>query len=190
MTGRRRLARGACAFVFALAAGDARAFLETGTLLTNSASATYSAGSQNTSVSYSATAKILVANPKVFLYKDASPTFVNPAGEEVEFQLCFSNGGANTAFNVTITDKLACGLVWVDGTCGPTYYGAWQDNGPAPYFTTSSDGVNFSSGCPPAGAGPVVPPASSSMTYLRWVVDKLDIGETGCVMYRVNMVQN
>ena len=46
-----------------LVAGEAGAFLDTGTLLTNSASATYSAWNQASSISYSATAKILVANP-------------------------------------------------------------------------------------------------------------------------------
>jgi hypothetical protein len=50
------------------AGGNALAFLETGTLLTNAASATYMGGGQGTQVTYSATAKILVANPAVFMW--------------------------------------------------------------------------------------------------------------------------
>ena len=75
--------------------GPARAFLETGTLLTNAASATYTGGDQGTSVTYSATAKILVANPAMFLWKAATPTVVGTSGGFATYVICFSNGGGS-----------------------------------------------------------------------------------------------
>ncbi len=176
-------ATGAAVLALTLAAGDARAFLETGTLLTNSASATYRAGTQNTSVSYSATAKILVANPKVFLYKEVTPTYVSWAnGGLVTYTLCFSNGGANTAFKITITDKLGMDLTWWN-TCVSPYYMAWQAVGGAPVISWSVDGSNYTTACPPADRNTT----ANTIKYVRWVVDRLDIGESGCVQYTVSL---
>src|SRR5687767_7904104 len=94
MRGLGKLRIGSIAALASMLGQPAFAFLDTGTLLTNSASATYSAGVQGTSVTYSATAKILVANPAVFVYKDVTPTYIAVAGGAVTYTICFSNGGA------------------------------------------------------------------------------------------------
>lgn len=184
-----RFARAFCAatLAFLLAAGqNAYAWLETGTLLTNSASATYKAGDQPTSVSYSATAKILISNPKVFLYKDVNPTYVSAAGGGglVTFSLCFSNGGANTAYNVTITDVLPNNCYWMSTGCTDTYYDAWQSVGAEPTisYTTDNWGTTFP-GCPPFDWGV----STWDFYQIRWVVDVLDIGESGCIWYVVRI---
>jgi uncharacterized repeat protein (TIGR01451 family) len=173
---------------------SAGAFLETGTLLTNSASATYKAGDVGTSVSYSATAKILVANPKIFLWKDGNPTYVATTGGYVTFTLCFSNGGANSAFDIIITDKLPTDVFWVSPGCNPQEdqeddgddYGAYQVDGPAPIldYSQAIGGPWTLDACPPVDWGPGV----GEMGYfLRWTVDKLDIKESGCIWYTVRV---
>ncbi len=179
-----------------LASGqNAWAFLETGTLLTNSASATYKAGNQATSVSYSATAKILVANPKVFLWKGSSPTFVGVTGGNVTFTLCFSNGGANSAFSVIITDRMPPGVQFVSPTCNPMEdpedggddYGAYQVVGPAPAISYSSTNENgpYTLGCPtPVPWGSTWP---AQGYFLQWTIDQLDIKESGCIWYTVTI---
>ena len=175
-----------------LVAGKAAAFLDTGTLLTNSASATYGAGTpgsyQQSSISYSATAKILVANPAVFLWKDIDgPTCVTQtAGGTIAFSICFSNGGANSAFNITVTDKLPNNTYWIGlvtysswyinlaGTGGTltTYYG--QTNAP-------NTGIYY-----PVGAGQNMCVSSNCM-YLQWVVPALGVGRSGCVSFTVSV---
>ncbi len=169
-------------------AGGAGAFLDTGTLLTNSASATYRVGTQASSVSYSATAKILVANPAVFLWKEATPTCVSAsAGGTIEFTVCFSNGGANTAWNITIKDKLPHATLagWVAGS----YSGWWVD-------LTGTKQSNPTMGYNTAGSlnGPwvSVPPNAEPANgqdnlVLLWWIPSLGIGKSGCVTFKVSI---
>ena len=150
MTHRRGFARRMTALTAAaawLVAGNASAFLDTGTLLTNAASATYMGGGQGTSVTYSATAKILVANPAVYLWKDVTPTYMAVAGGQVTYTICFSNGGANTAFNVTIFDHLPQNTTWTAG------YSAW-------WVDLTGTGRDFSGAAPNGASGysTVAPP--------------------------------
>ena len=174
-------------------AGTAGAFLDTGTLLTNSASATYMGGGQGTSVTYSATAKILVANPAVFLWKDCTPTVVATVGGLVTCTLCFSNGGANTAFNVTINDRLpnGTGAYWrgyatggMPGACAPVLVpGFWVGGGTAGWASYSVDGgSSWVNGTPPMGQQA---PAGGLM--LRWRVQSLGIGVSGCVSFLMSV---
>ncbi|MEK7767998.1 MAG: hypothetical protein AAB368_17335 [bacterium] len=165
----------------ALWAREAAAFLQTGTLLTNSASATYSAGSQGTSVTYSATAKILIANPDVYLWKDANPTYVGTTGGIVTFLICFSNGGANTAFNVTITDALPPNTYWYDATCTAPNY-VQTGNVTVAGTITRAYAQNI--------AGPWVvgcPPNTSPMYFLRWTVSRIDIGKSECITFAASV---
>ena len=145
--------------------GKACAFLETGTLLTNAASATYLGGNQGTSVTYSATAKILVANPAVFMWKKggscdpnmqagATPTYIGIAGEAVQFRVCFSNGGANTAFNVQILDRVPNDAEWISGS---GWFGKLNGS-PTTFLANDAEGVNHchDNTCTPS-AGPWEP---------------------------------
>ena len=174
-------------------AGEAGAFLDTGTLLTNSASAPYMGGGQGTSVTYSATAKILVANPAVFLWKDCTPTVVSSVGGLVTCTLCFSNGGANTAFNVTVNDRLpnGNGAYWKGyttggqpGACAPTLIlGFWVGGGTAKQDSYSLDGgTTWTNGTPTVGQQA---PAVGLM--LRWRVWSLGIGVSGCVSFLMSV---
>jgi uncharacterized repeat protein (TIGR01451 family) len=157
----------------------ASAFLDTGTLLTNSASATYSAGAQGSAVTYSATAKILVANPSVFLWKDGTPTQVTAsAGGTVDFSICFSNGGANTAFNLTIKDRLPNNTFWFGG------YTMWYTNLTGAvdtsvqvyYATASADGPWFT---------PV--PVGQQNLWVQWVIPNQGVGKSGCVRFTISV---
>jgi len=173
-----------------LMAGEAGAFLDTGTLLTNSASATYAAGTpgnyQQSSISYSATAKILVANPAVFLWKDIDgPTCVTAsAGGTIAFSICFSNGGANSAFNITVKDKLPNGTFWI----GLATYSSWYINLAGVgatlqtyYGQSPTTGVLYL-----VGAGQNMC-ASATCPFLQWVVPALGVGRSGCVSFMVSV---
>ncbi len=170
---------GAIAALMSMLGQPAFAFLDTGTLLTNSASATYSAGTQGTSVTYSATAKILVANPAVFVYKDVTPTYVAAAGGNVTYTICFSNGGANTAFNVTIKDRFPNNSYFQDNLV----YSAWAISlTGAPHVIPtawSNNGTTWSPGTlPPTGQG-MMP------GFMQWTIPNLGIGKSGCITFAV-----
>jgi len=172
-----------CVFAAMVAAQNAGAFLDTGTLLTNAASATYTGGSQGTSVTYSATAKILVANPAMFLWKDVNPTYVAVAGGIVTYVLCFSNGGANSAFNFTITDKWPNNTSWAFvGNSSP--YGAWATGGQAMNGTTASSLAGPWN--PITGAAPIAPGTNAPM-WIRWVVPMMGVGYSGCVTFALSI---
>jgi len=165
----------ALAAVSGLLGSPAGAFLDTGTLLTNSASATYMGGGQGTSVTYSATAKILVANPAVFLWKDCNPTVVTTVGGFVTCVLSFSNGGANTAFNVTIWDRLPNGGgVWFQSVTS-----SWSGAG-LPVASWSGNNTTWAAGAPPAGQ------VSPTSIFLHWVVPSLGIGVSGMITFVVS----
>jgi uncharacterized repeat protein (TIGR01451 family) len=166
-----------------LPAREALAFLQTGTLLTNAASATYMAGSQGTSVTYSATAKILVANPAVNIWKTVTPLTVGSAGGFVTYQICFSNGGANTAFNLTVNDRLPNNSYWVaTSTADLPDYEAWAIQISGGSSIQASWGSTFpplTPGIPPAGTG--------SPIFMRWTTPNLGIGRSGCITFTVSL---
>lgn len=186
----------AVAGLFVWASGEAWAFLDTGTLLTNSASATYGAGTpgnyQQSSISYSATAKILVANPAVFLWKDIEgPTCVTAtAGGMITFSICFSNGGANSAFNVTVKDRLPNSTFWMGQLMYDSWYidlaGASQTL--TAWYATAANGTWLQGAYPgpPAGCGGPTT-ASNNCPYLQWVVPALGVGRSGCVRFMVSV---
>ena len=155
------------------AGGGAWAFLDTGTLLTNAASAKYEAAGVAQSISYSATGKILVANPAIFLWKDNSPTCVTAsAGGTIQFIICFSNGGANTGFNITIKDRLPPSTVFWSADW------MWSTD-TAPIASYSGGGSGWTVGNPPGGQGQPL--------YLQWVVQTLGIGKSGCIAFTISI---
>ena len=174
-------------------AGNAWSFLDTGTLLTNAASATYTGGSQGTSVTYSATAKILVANPAMFLWKSASPTVVAasaPGGGIVTYSICFSNGGANTAFNFTITDRWPNNAFWQFAGSSDPSYGAWV--GGAQTITATYTTVSLAAGpwLPVTAANPPVgtaTPPTGTAVWIRWVIPMMGVGYSGCVQFALSI---
>ncbi|MEK7477639.1 MAG: hypothetical protein AAB152_18625 [Candidatus Coatesbacteria bacterium] len=163
----------ALAFVFG--AGRAGAFLETGTLLTNAASATYSGGGQGASVSFSATMKVLLANPSLFLWKATTPTIVTSVGGYVTNTISFSNGGANTAFIVTINDKLPNGA----GCWFMQQVDAWSGSG-VPAASWSGNNTSWAAGAPPVGQ------TSATSIFLRWIVPSLGVGVSGVITFVVS----
>jgi len=164
-----------------LAPGGARAFLDTGTLLTNAASATYMGGGQGTSVTYSATAKILVANPAMFLQKDVNPTYLGTPGGYVTYILCFSNGGANSAFNFTITDK------WPNNTtytaASPASYTAWASGGGANQPIVSWSTAVLTG--PWTAGQPAVNTAAPA--GFHWVIPMMGVGYSGCITFALSV---
>lgn len=166
---------------------EAFGFLDTGTLLTNAASATYTGGSQGTSVTYSATAKILVANPAMFLWKDVNPTFVGVAsgGGIVTYLLCFSNGGANSAFNFTITDRWPNNTTWFfAGNTGP--YGAWV-GGSQTISASTTNSLVAGPWVPVSGASPAAGVAAGAGYWIRWVIPMMGVGYSGCVTFALSV---
>ena len=173
-----------------LIAGGGGAFLDTGALLTNSASATYAAGTpgayQQSSISYSATAKILVANPAVFLWKDIDgPTCVTQSvGGTIVFSICFSNGGSNSAFNIVVKDKLPNNTYWI----GLATYSSWYINlaGTGSTLTTLY-GPTYAGGTwYTVGAAQNMCP-QATCPFLQWVVPNLGVGRSGCVSFMVSV---
>jgi len=178
-----------------MCAGKAAAFLETGTLLTNAASATYLGGNQGTSVTYSATAKILVANPAVNIWKEDSPTYVQTVGGLVTFQICFSNGGANTAFNLHVFDRLPNNAFWM-----PTSYSGWYGNlSGIPtelnfYWCTNAactfESSGFWSGNDPDGPDLWTWDDGTAPVLLRWMTGPaqgLGVGASGCISFTLSI---
>lgn len=164
-------------------AGQAQAFLDTGTLLTNSASAVYEApAGTNNSVSYSATAKILVANPAVYLWKEVTPTQVTAsAGGLVTFKICFSNGGANTAFKLTITDKLPNNTIWWNN------YTSWYTNLAGAVVTTMAPWYSLTSVNGPWYPNPGSPLGPAGSVFMQWVVPEMGVGMSGCIQFTVSV---
>jgi len=188
--------------------GKACAFLETGTLLTNAASATYLGGNQGTSVTYSATAKILVANPAVFMWKKggscdpnmqagATPTYIGVVGGVVQFRVCFSNGGANTAFNGQIVDRVPNDAEWISGS---GWFGKLNGS-PTTFLAVGGVRHCHDNTCTPSAgpwasdyptAGDATPTALGGVNlFVRWMTgasEGLGIGASGCVTYQVNFL--
>lgn len=160
--------------VSALAPREAGAFLQTGTLLTSMASATFQNWGLGTSVTYSATSKLIVQNPSINVSKDATPTTVAAAtGGLITYTISFSNGGFSTAFYVTLNDALPnSDGVWFQGIVSK-----WSSVG-LPAGSWSTNGVAWWPGEPPTGQqGPV---------RLRWIVPSLSIGASGIITYVVS----
>lgn len=147
-----------------------------GALITNNVTATYGGSGGITikyTVSYMATANVLISCPVVSLAKVAIPT-VQSAGSVVTFQVWVANTSLQaSAFNVVISDRLPDNVTWL----GPQTVW-WSGVLPAPGLTSaeSTNGVAaYVTGTPPAGQG--------SPYYLRWTIDRLGPGRSGFIQY-------
>ena len=147
------------------------------------ASATMIQAGVGASVTYSATASVIVTNPGVLIRKSVSPSFLDVAGGNATYTIAFSNGGSNTAYSVTIFDHFPLNAVWQ--TAG---YSAW-------YVDGTGFGRDFS-GSPPSGSAGyslVAPPPwtagtpangmNVSSAYMQWVVPSLAIGRSGMITF-------
>lgn len=157
-------------------------------------SATMTTGSQPASVTYSATARVLLVNPLVHIWKENAPTYVMAMGGLVTFLISFSNAGSNSAFNVNILDRLPNNSFWL-----PASYSGWyRDLGgaatPLTFHYCAGAGCTANSG-PWVGPDPDGPPAGTwdngtTPVYLRWVTGQgqgLGPGTSGCIMFTLSI---
>ena len=157
-------------------------------------SATMLTGGAGASVTYSATAKVLLLNPLVHIWKENAPTCVQTVGGMVTYRICFSNAGSNSAFNLQVLDRLASNSFWI-----PWTYSGWYVNltgvPVAPDFYHCAGAACTSSSGPWTGPDPDGPPAwtwddGTTPVYLRWVTgpaDGLGIGRSGCITFTVSI---
>jgi len=157
----------------AVAPRHAEAMASDGALITNIVSATYGGSggpSIQYTVSYRATANVLVSCPIVSLAKVAIPT-VQAAAGTVTFQVWVSNTSAQaSAFGLVITDMLPNNLTYANTL---TFW--WNGTAPAVTNAVSANNIAWQNGVPVVGQG--------SPYYLRWTIDKLAPGRSGFIQY-------
>ena len=165
--------------VVLLLAGRVQATTADGALITNVATATFAAQYPGTfTISYGATATVLVANPCINLVKTVTPS-VQAAGGTLTFRLWVVNCSPYaSAFNVSIIDKLPdnVGFNTTIATAGNTW-----TNGPgvwSPYDGTN--GTTWGAGEP--AVGQVTP------YYLRYILSLLGPAKSAYVQYGVNIL--
>lgn len=173
---KRRLLWGTALALLLAAPQAAWSLAVDGTLLDNAVSATFhgvSGVSVQYTVSYNATAEIMVSCPVVSLRKYSSITIQNVGGA-VTFVLCALNDSAQaSAFNVTLRDRMPANVAWAGD------YGTWGAAFGDELYST--DGVTYagdlSASPPSAGAAPL------------WFFWSLTIGPTGsaCIQYAVTI---
>jgi len=185
-----------CAFLFA-GPRQAGAMAVDGALITNTVAATYHslAGLPPTgpgySMSYLASASVLVSCPQLIVSKRATPTtwcYIDwwtcgpetawgAPGGLVTFQLCTINTALDaSAFNVTLTDRYDQNVMWNNEETGlPLHY-------VLPYtydISRSADAVSWTDAAPVAG--------TSGPYYVRWTFPVLGPGRSVCVAYTVEV---
>jgi len=161
--------------------GNALAFMDTGTIITHSAMATFMAGGQASQATYSSTSRILIANPSLFIWKQSTPTNIGTAGGWATYVICFSNGGFNTAYNLLLTDRVPYGSSGVAiGTNG-----SWVAGGTVT-GTYSTIGANGPFVTPLIPAGGIT--STVGGLWLHWVVTQVGIGASGCINFAANIL--
>ena len=149
-----------------------------GALITNNVTATYGGSggiSIKYTVSYMATANVLISCPVVSLAKVAIPTVQSAAGV-VTFQIWVANTSMQaSAFNVVISDKLPDNVTFL----GPVTTW-WNGTAPATTTSSSSNGTTWPSSAPLAGQG--------GPYYLRWTLNQLAPGRSGFFQYTVTVL--
>ena len=137
-----------------------------GTLITNVACATFSANIANTqgfSVTYCATAVVLVQNPCIALQKIANPT-VQASGGSVTFTLWVVNCAAtSSAWSISVTDRMPDNTAYAGGT-----FLSWNGVGGSGVWTAaySSNNTTWFSGGQPANL-------QGAPYYLRYTLSEL-----------------
>ncbi len=170
------LPRGLVLAALLFAPQAAKSMAVDGTLMYNAVSATYHGVSgigAPYSVTYNATAQIVVSCPVISLRKYSNITVQNVGGA-VTFFLCALNDSSQaSAFNVTLRDRMPANVAWLGD------YGTWGAAFSQELYST--DGVTYSGdlvGSPPtAGASPL------------WFYWALTIGpeRSACIQYAVTV---
>lgn len=166
--------------ILALTAGGARCATSDGTIITNIASATFQGAGNPRGfvVTYSATATVLVQNPRIMLFKTASPTMQAPGGD-VTFRVCVRNMSADvSAFNVTVTDQIPAGFEFQAGGAFAANPGIW----PNTWVVTNANGVAgpWNAGWPTVGQEPA--------WFMRWTLPVVGQNSSGCVEFTARVL--
>jgi len=151
-----------------------------GALITNIVSATYhGAGGYPSSgnpyapkytMSYLATATVLVSCPVVSITKRANTTVQAVAGT-VTFEICAVNSSMNaSAWNLVITDKL------MDNMAYAPVWSSWAPAGTIITPSKSVDGITYTAPEPVFGA--------INPLWLRWSIDRLGPARSACVQFK------
>jgi len=155
---------------------EANAATADGTLVTNVATATFStATNAGYTVSYTATATVLIQNPCVSLLKVPDIT-IQAAGGTVTYTLWVVNCSLTvSAFNITVTDKIPDNVAFGSGALG-----SWNGGSGGTWSTWTS-----ATGVPTAYAN--VPPAAGQTTpfYMRYLLDQLGPNRSAFINYSV-----
>ena len=183
-----------------LLGGNAGAMTTCGTVITNVVSATMHSGPPEFveyTVSYAATASVVVAcPPAIQMYKFTNYS-VASSGTTVKFTICVVNETTDSVWGIVVTDRLPDGMAWVDmdQNWAPGDYGAGvTDNyytptglaGGPPGATISWDsGSDFD----PYQSGTSPPPAGQSGTiWLRWTLAYVGPTRSACLTYRARVL--
>src|SRR5688572_19959802 len=164
-TGSRRAARMTCAFALAaalLSPGKGWSMAADGALITNIVAATYHgmAGYPSAvqpylpkySMSYLATATILVSCPVVAITKRAN-TSVQAVAGTVTFEICAINSSLQaSAFNLVITDALMDNMSYANLS-----YASWVPGPPSVWTPSSSSSLAIPFGPSQPGGGQTAP---------------------------------
>jgi len=173
---RRLLVALAAMGLLVLTGREAGAMTTDGTLITNVACATFmGASGGGFSVTYCATVTTRVDNPCIALQKLANPT-VQSSGGTVTYTIWVVNCScANSAFNVTVTDRLPDNvsfLASIPGWNGGTGGNWWPTNG--------SNGTTWVAGSPGLG--------QTATYYLRFVLTMLGPCASAMQSYSVTVL--
>ncbi len=190
VAGNRRAARTICAFALAaalLSPGKGWTMAADGALITNIVAATYhgmagypGSGVAGTSpyapkytMSYLATATILVSCPVVSITKRANTSVQSVAGT-VTFEICAVNSSLQaSAWNLVITDALMDNMSYVGGS-----YASWVPGAPSVWTPSSSSSLAI----PFGGAQPNA--AQTSPYFLRWTINTLGPARSACITFQ------
>jgi len=152
-----------------------------GAMITNYAAATGYWGvasadyAKRYTVSYNATAGVLISCPVIGVTKLVTPTML-AASQTATYTVCVVNNALNaTAWNLVVSDKLPDNMGWVN----PSLV-SWAPVGTTWKLEQSQVGVVWLVGEPPN--------ASTSPWFLRWTVDKLGPNRSACVTFRMTVL--
>lgn len=164
-----------------LAGSRGQAMTTDGSLLTNLASGTYqiTSGAAQT-ISYGASAMVIVMTPATVIGKVASPT-LQTSGGTVTFCINFVNqSGWASALNIVVTDVVPDNMKYLNGpwtswatTAGANLYMAWA---------TSAAPATWNVGEPNTGQTSPV-----GTLFLRWTVDVTGPKQSGQICYKATV---
>ena len=150
-----------------------------GAMITNYAAATGYwgvAGPAFTSrytVSYNATAGVLVSCPAIGMTKIVTPTML-AASQTATYTVCIINNSLQaSAFNLIVNDKMPDNMAWVTGLTN------WAPVGSPWTPVYSSNGTTWGVAEPPAG--------QASPWFLQWRISPLGPNKSACVTFRMTV---